>query len=121
MPFLPVGKRRWILVGLAAIVVMLAGALAVRLALRPARLQAIAEAELTRLLGQPIRVGSMDVSVFPFPHVTGRDVVVGSGTAAAAPSLTLRQVVIVPELRSLFRQPFVVRRVDLEGIALAVL
>lgn len=109
------------LIGLGLIVLL--GILAfvvVRQALDPASLRAMAESRLSAALGRRVTIGKMDVALFPSPAVTGGDIRVGDAGQAAAPSIGLQSLRIVPKLSSVFSKPIVVDEVDIGGLSLTV-
>ena len=70
------------------------------------------------MLGQPVSIGSMRVSMFPVPAVIGADVVVGPDRER--PELALQRIRLVPRIKSLFNGPYVIREVVLEGLAVRI-
>jgi uncharacterized protein involved in outer membrane biogenesis len=116
-------RRRWTLVVLAALIVAAAAALLIRRAIDPATLRAAAEARLTAMLGQPVAIGELSVSLAP-PSVAGTNVRVGrppTGTAPSAPALELRSIRLFPQLWSLISRPAIIEEIQLEGLTLSIL
>lgn len=113
---------RGCLVGLlVALALAVAGVVLVRLALNPDNLRRLAESRLSAALGQPVSIGRMGVSLFPTPSVEGAEIRVGSGSAAAAPSVSLTSLRIVPRVSTLLSSRVVVDRVEVRGLSLRAL
>ena len=110
---------RRLLIALTVLILLGAAVLiVVRSTLNPDTLRAAAETKLTALLGQPVRIGDVGISLFPVPAATGSRITIGSN--ADAPELALEGIRIVPRVRSLFRGPYVIREVTLEGLIVRV-
>jgi uncharacterized protein involved in outer membrane biogenesis len=103
-----------------AVLIILAasGALYVRSLLNPDTLRRAAEARVSALLGQPVTIGSVQVSMWPAPAVVGSEIAVG--TDPRQPELALSRIHIVPSVISLLRGPYIIREVTLEGLTLRV-
>jgi hypothetical protein len=109
--------RRRLVIGL--VLVAIAGAFFfVRSSLNPAAIRGAAEARLSTLLGQPVSIGSVSISMFPVPAVIGSNIAVGP--ERERPELSLDRIRIVPRLRSLFGGAYVVREVVLEGLTVGI-
>ncbi len=108
---LPIALTVLILIGAAALIV-------VRSMLNAHALRAAAESKLTALLGQPVKIGDVGISLFPVPAATGSRIAIGSNVEN--PELALDRIQIVPRLSSLWRGPYVIREVTLEGLAARV-
>lgn len=109
--------RRRLVIGFV-LVAIAAAFLFVRSSLNPAAIRGAAEARLSTLLGQPVSIGSVSVSMFPVPAVIGSSINVGG--ERERPELSLDRIRIVPRLRSLFGGPYVVREVVLEGLTVGI-
>lgn len=112
-------SRRLLVLMLALLALAAGGAVLVHRALAGGTLRAAAEARLSALLGQPVRIGAISARLFPRPTVAGTSIVVGSG--AAAPGIEIERITILPVLRSLWRGPAIVEEVRLEGFVVSVL
>ena len=108
--------RRAVLVS-GLIIVGLAFA-AVRSSLHPDAIRRDAETRLSAMLGQPVSIGRMHVSMLPVPAVIGSDVAVGPDRER--PELALQRIRLVPRITSLFSGPYVIREVVLEGLAVRI-
>jgi uncharacterized protein involved in outer membrane biogenesis len=113
-------SRGCLIVLAAAALVIIAGVVLVRRALSPDAFRGVAEEQLAAALGQPVRIGTFDISVLPQPLVTGGDIVVGDGRTDAAPALTIHEVRIVPDVASLLGGTVDVRRIELVQLALSI-
>jgi hypothetical protein len=102
----------------SVLLVVVGGFVAVRSSLHPDAIRRDAEARLSSMLGQPVAIGSMDVSMFPVPAVIGSEIVVGPDRER--PELALHRIRLVPRIASLFSGPYVIREVVLEGLAVRV-
>jgi hypothetical protein len=111
-------RRVLVVLTVALVVLGAAGFFIVRRAMDADAIRGAAEARLSAMLGQPVTIGGIDVSVFPVPSVSGSAIVIGS--QPDAPELALNQIRIVPRVASLFRGPYVIREVTLEGLAVRV-
>lgn len=114
-------RGRWLLVAAAVLLVgAVAIALTVRWALDPRTVRGAAESRLTAMLGQPVAIGEMHVSLLPVPALTGSDIRVGA-ERVTAPALDLRRIRLLPELRSIIWRPIVIDEVRLDGLTISVL
>jgi len=109
---------------LVALVVLVLGAVAagwlVWRALDPAHLRTVAETRLTEALGQPVTIGTMNLSFFP-PGVEGRHIRIGDAAGPArSPGVSLGSLRLKPRLSSVFSSPMVIERVEVVGLALDV-
>jgi hypothetical protein len=111
--------RRRLLIIVPLLLVMVGGYIFIRSVLNADVLSGIAEARLSAVLGQPVSIGSVRVSLLPVPAVVGSDISVGP--QGDAPELSLERVRIVPRLRSLVRGPYVIRDITLEGLAVRII
>src|SRR5687768_4019911 len=110
--------RRRLVIG--SLLVLAVGAFViVRSALDPDAIRGAAEVRLSAMLGQPVSIGRMHVSMLPVPAVVGSDIAVGPERERT--DLSLQRVRVVPRLRSLFSGPYIVREVTLEGLTVRVL
>ena len=109
--------RRKLLVA-AIVLVLAAGFILVRAALNPDAIRTAAEARLTAMLGQPVRIGEVSASMFPTPAVVGANISIGADPERA--ELTLEGIRIVPRLRSLVSGPYTIREVALVGLSLRI-
>ena len=100
--------------------VALVGAFLLYRALDPDALRGVAERRLTELFGEPVTIGRMRVSLFPVPTVTGTDIRLGARTAAAAPSLDVGSIRILPQWRTLLSKPIVIDAVEIERLAVSL-
>lgn len=64
-------------------------------------------------LKAPVRVDSLRLFLLPLPHLTVDGIVVGK-----KPFLEIRQVVVTPQLRSLFSSPKVISEISLRGVVI---
>jgi uncharacterized protein involved in outer membrane biogenesis len=110
--------RRPLIVAIVLLALVAAALLVVRSALDADVIRPAAEARLSAMLGQPVSIGSMHVSVLPVPALVGSEIRVGP--ERDAPELTLQRIRIVPRIGSLFRGPYVIREVTLEGLTARV-
>jgi uncharacterized protein involved in outer membrane biogenesis len=111
-------SRRLLIAAALLLAVAVGFVIAVRSALDGETVRRAAESRVSALLGQPVRIGSIAVSAFPAPAVTGSDILVGA--ERDAPELTLHRIRILPRLRSLFGGPLVIREVTLDGLSARV-
>jgi uncharacterized protein involved in outer membrane biogenesis len=100
------------------IVLAVAGLIIVGSALNAEKLRAIAETRLTVLLGQPVHIGEIGVSLLPTAAAIGSGITIGG--SRESPELALERIRIVPRVGSLFRGPYVIREVILEGLAVRI-
>ena len=106
------------LLAAAVILILVAGFILVRVALNPEAIRSAAEARLSAMLGQPVRIGRVSASMFPTPAVLGGDISIGPDPERA--ELTLEGIRIVPHLRSLISGPYTIREVALVGLSLRI-
>lgn len=112
---------RRLFIAAAAILILLAAAVFVlRQSLLQGEVRPAVEARLSATLGQPVSIGRLEVSLFPRPSVSGRDVRVGHAQTQA-PALTIERVRIFPRLGSLMSDRVVVENVQLDGFVVTVL
>lgn len=83
-------------------------------------LRGIAESQLSAMLGQPVSIGSLSVSLFPRLALSGADVRLGSAETQA-PSVGIERVRILPRMRRLLGGDVVVERIELDGFTVSVL
>jgi uncharacterized protein involved in outer membrane biogenesis len=100
--------------------IALIGVLALRQVLRGAQVREAAEARLSAVLGQPVSIGTLGVSLFPRLAISGTDVRLGDA-AAAAPALAVEAVLILPRLAPLLRGRVSVETIDLDGFTVSLL
>src|SRR5687767_14852374 len=112
------GRRFAAVLILVLVLVAAGGFLAVRGALHPDAMRSAAEARLSTLLGQPVSIGTLRVSLLPVPAVIGSGVAVG--TERDRPDITLDRIRIVPRLGSLFRGPYTIREIVLDGLSVSI-
>jgi uncharacterized protein involved in outer membrane biogenesis len=86
--------------------------------LNPEVIRRAAESRLSTVLGQPVSIRDVRVSVFPVPAVIGSDIAIGP--RGETPELALRRVRIVPRVPSLFRGPYVIRDMTLDGLTVHI-
>jgi uncharacterized protein involved in outer membrane biogenesis len=114
--------RRIALVTVVLVVVgVLVVAYVVRRALDPDTLRPMAEQQLSALLRVPVRIGALDVKVWPSPVVDGRDIDIGGQSNNAPPSLSVGSLHIVPVVSSLFSSTVVIETVEIRNPRLNVL
>lgn len=114
--------RRLLLGALVVIILLVVAAVVlVRRALDPDELRPMAERQLSALLHVPVRVGQLELHVWPSPSLDGRDIDIGGEAAHSPPSLTLASLHLAPEIRSLFSPAIVIDRIELRGLRLNVL
>ena len=106
------------LLAAAALLILVAAFILVRVALNPEAIRAAAETRLSTMLGQPVRIGEVSVSMFPTPAVVGSNISIGPDPERA--ELTLEGIRIVPHLRSLISGPYTIREVALVGLSLRI-
>jgi uncharacterized protein involved in outer membrane biogenesis len=110
-------RRLFVLVTL-----LIAGSVAiwliVRSTLNPDVIRRAAESRLSTLLAQPVSIGNVRVLVLPVPAVIGSDIAIGP--QRDTPDLALERIRIVPRLASLFRGPYVIRNVTLDGLTVRI-
>jgi uncharacterized protein involved in outer membrane biogenesis len=104
----------------AVLALLLIVGLVVRRALAPDQLRAVAESQLSTVLGQPVKIGTMDVDILPTPSVTGGDITTGGTSAGRPPRLGIAAVRIVPVLGSLFSSQVLIDRVEIRGLTFNV-
>lgn len=110
---------RRLLIALTVVILLgVAALIAVRSTLNPDTLRAAAETKLTALLGQPVKIGEVGISLLPVPAASGSRITIGSN--AEVPELALERIRIVPQVGSLFRGPYVLREVTLEGLVVRI-
>ncbi len=111
-------SRRGLLVIAVVVLSLLAGLFAYR-ALDLETLRRLAERHASALLGQPVTVGRMHVSIWPIPAVTGSDIGVAD-SGGRAPAVSVRSIRILPQWRTLLSKPIVINAVEIEGLAVTV-
>ena len=111
-------RRRILVVGLLLLGVVAAGVLALLFMLDSDVVRRGAETRLSMMLGQPVSIGSLHVSLFPTPALAGAEIRVGD--ERQAPDVALERIRIVPRLGSLLRRAYVIREVTLEGLTVRV-
>jgi hypothetical protein len=111
-------SRRLLLAVLVIVLAAIGGMVFVHSTLNADVLRGAAETRLSALLGQPVSIGLVRVSLLPVPAVVGSDVTVGA--EREAPELALERIRIVPRLRSLVSGPYVIREVTLEGLIVRI-
>ena len=109
--------RRRLLIA-ALVLILVAGFVLIRTALKPDALRTAAEARLSAMLGQPVRIGDVSASMFPTPAVVGTNISIGADPQRA--ELSLESIRVVPRLRSLVSGPFTIREVALVGLGLRI-
>jgi len=117
MPLTAQHRRLLILAGLASIL-LIAAFFIVRSILDPELIRPAAESRLSAMLGQPVSIGSMRLTVWPVPALLGSGIQIGA--ERDSPDLALQRIRIVPRVGSLFRGPYVIREVVLEGLTARV-
>lgn len=110
--------RRRLIVAIAIVAALAVLLLLVRSTLDPEVIRRAAEARLSVMLGQPVSIGAVRVSIGLVPDVVGSDIVIGP--RRDSPELALERIRIVPRLLSLFRGPYVMRDVALEGLTVRI-
>ncbi len=111
-------RRPWLIAAVVALAVLAGGFVAVRWALDPLLLRTLAESRLSAALGQPVRIGTVQLSLLPSLSVYGTDVVVGEATRAGGASLDIHAIRLHPRFSTIFSRPIVIDRVEIEGLAL---
>lgn len=111
-------RRRVLVVGLLLLSVVAAGPLALLIMLDSEVVRRGAQTRLSMMLGQPVSIGSLHISLFPSPALAGAEIRVGD--ERQAPDVALERIRIVPRLGSLFRSAYVIREVTLEGLTVWV-
>ena len=117
-------SRRGRLALVAALAVLAIGAFAmflVRQALDGGSLRSAAEVRLSAMLGQPVTIGGMSISIFPRVTISGTEVDVGRNPDARAPAIAIARIEVLPRVWSLFSGPVVIDDVRLEGFTVSVL
>lgn len=74
----------------------------------------VVEKHAADILGEPVSIRSMRAGVFPVPHARIDGIVVGR-----TEDIKIGKVTVTPKLMSLFRTDKVIRRVDVEDLALS--
>ena len=105
--------RRLLIVFTVLVLLALAALAALRSTLNADTLRAAAESKLTAMLGQPVRIGEIGVSLFPLAAAGSR---IAIGSTSETPDLALERIRIIPRVASLLRGPYVIREVTLEGL-----
>ena len=108
---------------IALVVLALLGAVALFAAgqmLGRGQLRGLAESQLSAMLGQPVSIGELDVSIFPRLAVSGAEVRLGAA-ATQAPSVGIERVRILPRFRPLLSGDVVVEQIELDGFRVSVL
>jgi uncharacterized protein involved in outer membrane biogenesis len=115
----PWSARRLLFAG-AVLLLVAAGAALLVLRLNVGRdvVRRGAEARLSALLGQPVSITGVSMSLFPVPALIGTGISVGANSET--PDLALRSIRIVPSLGPLLRGAYVVREVTLEGLTVRI-
>jgi hypothetical protein len=111
-------RRLVLFAALLLAILAAAGLLVLRATLDPEALRRAAETRLSAMLGQPVSIAGVHVSLFPVPALIGDGIVLGA--ERQAPDLALQRIRIVPRLGSLLRGPYVIREVTLEGLTVRV-
>lgn len=113
-------RRPWLIAAVVVLVVLVGGFLVVRWALDPLLLRTVAESRLSAALGQPVRIGTVHLSLLPSPSVYGTDIAIGQPARAVGSSLEIHAIRLHPRLSTIFSRPIVIDRVDIEGLSLNV-
>src|SRR4051794_6285110 len=113
-------RRGCLLIAAIVAVLLVAGGIVAYRGLDPDALRALAERHASAMLGAPVTIGRMRVSLFPIPAVTGTDVRLQSAGAGRAAAITVRGIRILPQWRTLISRPLVVDAVEIEGLTLLV-
>jgi uncharacterized protein involved in outer membrane biogenesis len=111
-------RRLVLVVALLLLILAAAGLLTLRVALDPEAVRRAAETRLSAMLGQPVTIAGLHVSLLPVPALVGAGILVGP--EREAPDLALQRIRIVPRLGSLLRRAYVIREVTLEGLTVRV-
>ena len=82
-------------------------------------LRRLAERHASALLGQPVSVGRMHVSIWPIPAVTGSDIRVAD-SGRRAPPFRCAAYASFRSGERFFRKPIVIDAVEIEGLAVTV-
>src|SRR3954462_3489916 len=106
-------RRGCLLVVAILAVLLVAGGVVAYRGLDPDALRAMAERQASAMLGAPVTIGRMRVSLFPVPAVTGSQLRLQSASAGRAPSITVQAVRILPQWRTLVSKPLVVDAVEI--------
>src|SRR5215203_3011579 len=113
-------RRGCLLIAAIVAVLLVAGGIVAYRGLDPDALRTLAERHASAMLGAPVTIGRMRVSLFPIPAVTGTDVRLQSPGAGRAAAITVRGIRILPQWRTLVSRPLVVDAVEIEGLTLLV-
>ena len=105
--------RRFLLACAVLIVIAIGALIAVGSTLNADTLRAAAESRLSAMLGQPVKIGEIGISLFPVA-ASGTRITIGSSSEPA--DLALERIRIIPRVGSLFRGPYVIREVTLDGL-----
>ena len=111
-------RRRLVILATLLIAACVAAWLIVRSTLNPDVIRRAAESRLSTMLGQPVSIGNVRISVFPVPAVIGSGIAIGP--QRDTPDLALERIRIVPRVGSLFRGPYVIRDVTLDGLTVRI-
>ena len=71
------------------------------------------EHEVSARIGEPVKIGSLRVAGLPLPHLTVRDITVGS-----TEDIKVGRVTVTPDWWSLFEPTKVIKSVEIDGLVL---
>ena len=115
-----VNVRRLLIVLLVLVVLGAAALFALGQWLGRGQLRSVAESQLSAMLGQPVTIGRLGVSVLPRLALSGADVRIGSAKTQA-PSVGIDRVRILPRVRPLLSGDVVLEEIELDGFDVSVL
>jgi len=79
------------------------------------------EDALSSALGQPVKLGSIGVGLFPTPTLDARDVRIGGADSNAAPGLSLSSLHVVPDIGSFLPgRTMTINHVELRGLTISL-
>lgn len=113
--------RKALLFGAAIVVVLAVAILVLGLQpLRSQRLESLVEDRLSEMLGEPVAIGRIGVTIYPQFGASATDVRIGTA-GVPAPSLDVGRIVIRPRFGPLLRGDIRIRDVELEGFVVSLL
>jgi uncharacterized protein involved in outer membrane biogenesis len=113
-------KRKLAIAAAVALTIVIAGLLFVWQALRGDQVRAAIEHRLSGMLGQPVTVGELGISLRPLLSVSAGGLRIGQANVVA-PALAIERIVVRPRLAPLLRGTVVIQDVELRGFTVAVL
>jgi uncharacterized protein involved in outer membrane biogenesis len=112
--------RRLVIASAVLLTVLVIGLLFVWQALRGDQVRSTIEQRMSTLLGQPVSIGELGISVSPLFAVSARGLRIGQANVLA-PALAVERIVVRPRLGSLLRREVVIQDLELRGFVVSVL